>query len=162
MPPIGADDHVRGLGPEVILYLDLACPHCAAVWAGVIDLELRVCVRHFPLAAQRPRSPVLHRATEAAALQGPHFWSMWDSLMADQARQDDPHLWQRAERIGLDLQRFEADRRSEPVDERVKGDFRTGIRSGVAGTPTAFDSRGKKLGGSDEGLLDVLKAVSSG
>ena len=55
---------------------------------------------------------------------------MHDSLLADQGHLDDPHLWERAERLGLDLDRFEADRRSEAVAERVERDFRSGIRAG--------------------------------
>ena len=51
---------------------------------------------------------------------------MHDSLYADQGRLDDPHLWERCERLGLDLDRFEADRRSEAVAERVERDFRSG------------------------------------
>ena len=62
-------DHVRGDGPEAIVYLDLACPQCAAAWARIRELPLRLCVRHFPLASKRPRSPALHAAAEAAAAQ---------------------------------------------------------------------------------------------
>ncbi len=36
---------------------------------------------------------------------------MHDALFADQGRLEDPHLWDRAERLGLDLARFDADRR---------------------------------------------------
>ncbi|WP_218972739.1 hypothetical protein, partial [Aeromonas caviae] len=91
-PPPGAgdDDHVRGSGPQAIVYLDLACPRCAGTWATISALPLRLCVRHFPLAAKRPRSPALHAATEAAALQSEEaFWSFWDSLLADRAHVDD-------------------------------------------------------------------------
>ena len=61
---------------------------------------------------------------------------MHDSLLEDQGHLDDPHLWERARRLGLDLERFEADRRSDDVAERVERDFRSGIRAGVATTPT--------------------------
>jgi protein-disulfide isomerase len=139
VPPVGADEHVRGDGPEVVLYMDLACPHCAASWLRVRELPLRICVRHFPLASRRPRAPALHAATEAAAAQDEAaFWAFWDSLYADRGHQDDPHLWARAEAAGLDLDRFERDRRSAAVAERVQRDFRGGIRAGVAGTPSAF------------------------
>lgn len=139
MPPVGPGDHVRGTGPEVILYLDLACPRCAADWPAITALELTVCVRHFPLAAKRPRAPVLHAAAEAAGAQDPAaFWSFWDSIYEDHGHLDDPHLWARVERLGLDLDRFEADRRSESVAARVQGDFNGGIRAGVTGTPAAF------------------------
>ncbi len=51
---------------------------------------------------------------------------MVDSLYADRGRVDDPHLWERAERLGLDLERFEADRRSDAVAARVRRDFESG------------------------------------
>ena len=35
--------------------------------------------------------------------------------MADQAHLDDPHLWRRCEQLGIDLDRFESDRRSAHV-----------------------------------------------
>lgn len=63
---------------------------------------------------------------------------MVDSLYADRGRVDDPHLWQRAERLGLDLERFEGDRRSEAAAARVRRDFRSGIRAGVTSTPGVF------------------------
>lgn len=140
VPPVGPGDHIRGQGPEVIVYLDLACPGCARVWRDLGELSLRLCVRHFPIASKRPRAPVLHAATEAASAQGGEeaFWWIWDDLYADRGHADDPHLWARAERLGLDLHRFEADRRSNGVAGRVDRDFRSGIRAGVIGTPTAF------------------------
>jgi protein-disulfide isomerase len=139
VPPVGAGDHVRGDGPEVVLYMDLACPYCAVSWLRVRELPLRICVRHFPLASRRPRAPALHAATEAAGAQDEAaFWALWDSLYADRGHQDDPHLWARVEAAGLDLERFERDRRSAAVTERVQRDFRGGIRAGVAGTPAAF------------------------
>jgi protein-disulfide isomerase len=137
--PIADGDHVCGRGPEAIVYLDLACPHCAALWPRIRGEGLRLCVRHFPLAAKRPRSPALHAAAEAAAVQRPEaFWEMCDSVYADQGRQDDPHLWERATALGLELERFQRDRRSPAVAERVRADFESGIRAGVTATPTAF------------------------
>jgi protein-disulfide isomerase len=137
LPPIGADDHVTGHGVEAIVYADFACPYCAAGWAGLRELPLRLCFRHFPMASKHPRAPALHAAAEAAGLQGA-FWEMCDSLYADRGRVDDPHLWERAERFGLHLERFLVDSRSDPVRERIERDFVSGIRAGVTGTPTAF------------------------
>lgn len=132
-------DHVRGDGPEATVYLDLACPRCAGMWAAIADLPLRLCVRHFPIASKRPRSPALHAAAESAAAQSEDaFWSFWDSLLADRARTDDPHLWERAESLGLDLVRFELDRRSEVVEARIRLDFVSGIRAGITATPAGF------------------------
>ena len=93
--------------------------------------------RHFPVASRRPRSRPLAHAAEAAALQG-RFWEFVDSVYSDQGRLDDPHLWQRCAHLGIDLDRFEADRRSDAVAERVERDFRSGIRAGVTSTPAVF------------------------
>jgi protein-disulfide isomerase len=137
VPPVGPDDHLTGEGTEVIVYADFGCPHCAGGWGRLRELRMCLCFRHFPMASKHPRAPVLHAAAEAAAMQGA-FWEMCDSLYAERGRVDDPHLWERAERFGLDLEGFQEDRRSERVRERIERDFTTGIRGGVAGTPTAF------------------------
>jgi len=133
------DDHVRGSGPTATVYLDLACPRCAGTWAAIASLPLALCVRHFPVAGKRPRAPALHAAAEAVAAQSETaFWQFWDSLMTDRAHVDDPHLWERVEGLGLDLDRFQVDRRSEVVAERIRRDFRSGVRAGVAATPAGF------------------------
>jgi protein-disulfide isomerase len=139
VPSVGAEDHVIGSGPEAILYFDLACPHCAAAWGKVRSLSLRLCCRHFPVASKHPRAPALHAAAEAASLQRPEaFFELCDSIYADHGHQDDPHLWERAQRLGLDVDRFEDDRRSDAVAARVRHDFAGGIRAGITGTPAAF------------------------
>jgi protein-disulfide isomerase len=124
--------------------MDLACPRCAAEWLLIRALPLRLVLRHFPVASKHPRAPALHAAAEAAGAQG-CFAEMWDSLLCDQAHADDPHLWQRVRELGMDLERFEADRRSAAAEERVRRDFEGGIRAGVAGTPWAF-AAGAPLG----------------
>ena len=135
IPPVGADDHVRGEGEEgIVVYADLACPRCAAEWPRLRDGAGRLVFRHFPVASKHPRSPALHAAAEAAGRQG-RFFEMVDSLYADRGRVDDPHLWERVEQLGLDLDRFEADRRSAEVEARVRRDFESGIRAGVTSTP---------------------------
>jgi predicted DsbA family dithiol-disulfide isomerase len=40
--------------------------------------------------------------------------------------------------LGLDLERFESDRRSEAVAARVERDFRSAISAGVMKTPALF------------------------
>ncbi len=157
-PPPEEIDHVRGAGREVIVYLDLACPRCAGTWASIADLPLKLCVRHFPVTSKRPRSPALHAAAEAAACQSEGaFWGFWDSLLADRSRTDDPHLWERAGEFGLDLGRFEADRRSDAVGARIRRDFVSGVRAGVTGTPAGYVD-GEALGADLAAALVSLAA----
>jgi protein-disulfide isomerase len=121
----------------LIVYADLGCPHCAAAWLEICERPVRVVFRHFPVASKHPRAPVLHAAAEAAGMQG-RFFEMVDSLYADRGHVDDPHLWERVEALGLDLERFEADRRVDGVAARVRRDFESGIRGGVTGTPALY------------------------
>jgi protein-disulfide isomerase len=157
LPPIGPNDHVRGDGSELIVYADLACPACAEAWVWLSRLPARLCLRHFPIASKRPRAPALHAAAEAAGMQQAEaFWGIVGSIYADHGHIDDPHLWSRAETLGLDLERFEADRRSAAVTERVRADFEGGVRAGVTGTPTAF-AGGKPCNIADVREREVLE-----
>lgn len=131
---------MRGTGEALIVYADLACSHCAAAWSEICERPARIVFRHFPVASKHPRAPALHAAAEAAGKQG-KFFEMVDALYADRSRVDDPYLWERAKRFGLDLDRFEADRRSEQAEARVRRDFESGIRAGVTGTPAIFPGR---------------------
>jgi protein-disulfide isomerase len=139
VPPLTEDDHVRGPqdAPLVVLYADFTCPKCAVAAQRLQGGSLRVVFRHFALRAKHARAVPLAHAAEAAARQGA-FWAMHDALYADQGRLDDPHLWARCEALGLDLDRFEADRRSQEVADRVARDVRAALRAGATATPTAY------------------------
>ena len=155
-PEPGPGDHVRGSGPLVIEYADLECPYCAKTHLLLGQLRLRRLFRHFPVVSKHPRARVLAHAAEAAGLQG-RFWEFHDSLLEDQGQLDDPHLWRRAREYGLDLDRFERDRHSGAVSERVERDFRSAIRAGVTTTPTLFVAGRMYAGVPAEELLRRLK-----
>jgi protein-disulfide isomerase len=138
VPGIRDDDHVRGDGRLVVLYADLTCPHCAVAHERLRAEGARVVFRHLALKARHPRALALAHAAEAAAAQDA-FWAFADSTYADQGRLEDPHLWERCAQLGLDVDRFEADRRSDAVAERVRRDVRDALRAGATGTPSIFD-----------------------
>jgi protein-disulfide isomerase len=121
----------------VVVYGDYECPFCAALEVRLRTLPVRVAFRHFPVRTSHPRAQAAAHAAEAAAAQGA-FWPMHDALFDDQGRLEDPHLWARAQRLDLDVARFDADRRSDAVAQRVREDFLGGVRAGVATTPTMF------------------------
>lgn len=139
VPAPDDEDHVRGpsSAPLVILYADFECPFCAALHERLQNMTVRLAFRHFPVRSSHPRAWPAACAAEAAGLQG-RFWEMHDALFADTARLEDPHLWDRARALALDLERFDANRHGDAVRERVKRDFRSGVRAGVVTTPTAF------------------------
>lgn len=139
VPGLRPEDRIRGAGdaPLLIIYADLACPRCALAWERVRDAPLRLCLRHFALRSKHPRAVALAHAAEAAAAQGA-FWEFVEARYADQGHVDDPHLWAWAEQHGLDVGRFDADRRGEAAAERVQRDVRDAIRAGATATPTIF------------------------
>jgi 2-hydroxychromene-2-carboxylate isomerase len=81
---------------------------------------------------------------------------MHDSLFEDQARLEDPHLWRRARDLGLDVERFDSDRRSDAVAARVRDDFRGGVRAGVVTTPTLVAGGRMYAGRIDDRVLEEL------
>jgi protein-disulfide isomerase len=159
VPPPGADDHIRGPldAPLVVEYADFECPYCAALSARLRERRLRRVFRHFPVRSSHPRAWPAACAAEAAGLQG-RFWEMHDALFADQGRLEDPHLWERAQALGLELTRFDGDRRSDAVRARVKRDFLAGVRAGVVTTPTLFAGGERYAGRLDEHVLARLSA----
>ena len=144
LPGLVPDDHVRGPAdaPVALLYSDFECPYCAALAPKLHPARLRVAFRHFPVRSSHPRAWAAACAAEAAARQD-RFWEMHDLLFSDQGRLEDPHLWERAGALGLDLERFEADRRNPEIRARVERDFQAGVRGGIVTTPTLIvgDSR---------------------
>jgi protein-disulfide isomerase len=158
VPPPRPEDHQKGpdSAPLVIEYADFECPFCAALDRQLATCTLRRVFRHFPVRSSHPRAWAAACAAEAAGRQG-RFWEMHDLLFADQGRLEDPHLWERARALGLDLERFDADRRSEAIKQRVQEDFRSGVRAGVVTTPTVFAQGRKHSGRIDPELLDALE-----
>jgi protein-disulfide isomerase len=158
IPPLRADDHLTGPedGPLVIFYGDFACPYCAAAHVRLAATPARRAFRHFALRAKHPRAQALAHAVEAAALQGA-FWPFHDGLYADQGRLEDPHLWERARTLGLDVDRFDADRRTDAVAQRVARDVRDAMRAGIVTTPTLVIDGTLHAGPPAPGLLESLR-----
>ncbi len=158
-PPLGATEHIRGeqSWPTVVIYADFTCARCALAHERLREAPLRLVFRHFALAAKHPRVLALATAAEAAALQG-RFWELHDALFEDPAHTDDPHLWAHAQALGLDLERFERDRRSAGLIERVRDQTRGGIRAGVAVTPTLLADGELHAGVPDAQLIARLTA----
>lgn len=144
VPPLRPGDHVRGPAhaPLTIFYGDFACPRCAVAAEDLARRPVRVAFRHFALRAKHERAVPLALASEAAARQGA-FWAFHDALYADQGHIDDPHLWARCEALGLDVERFQRDRRDPGLQDKVREHVREALRAGATATPTLFGNGGE-------------------
>ena len=160
-------DHVRG--PEgaksILEYGDYECPYSRAAYRSIerveaqLDGKMRFAFRHFPLTRIHPHALAASLAAEAASLQG-LFWEMHDKLFHGQKALEDDDLRLYATALELDMKRFDEDRWSEPVVERIERDIRSAIASDeVFGTPTLFIDGVPHSGGYDEHtLLRVLES----
>jgi protein-disulfide isomerase len=83
---------------------------------------------------------------------------MHDLLFADQGRLEDPHLWTLARTLKLDLERFDADRRSDAVLARIRRDFESGVKGGIVTTPTVIAGGVRHAGRIDPQLLEELSS----
>jgi protein-disulfide isomerase len=139
-------DHVRGPadGRLVLEYGDYECPFSRQAFRSIERVErldpggIRFAFRHFPLTEIHPHAFAAAAAAEAAAFQGA-FWKMHDLLFHRQRALEDDDLRSYAGELGLDVDRFERDRRGREAVARVTRDVASGDASGeVFGTPTLF------------------------
>ena len=145
-PPVSNEDHVAG--PEdapvtLVEYGDYECPHCGRAYPIVRQIQkamgpdLRFAFRNFPLREIHPHAERAAEAAEAAGAQG-EFWGMHDRLFTNQGALEDADLVGYAATLGLDVDRVARELDSGLHAEKVRRDFRSGVRSGVNGTPTFF------------------------
>ena len=165
-PPVAERDHSQGppsARVTLVEFGDYQCPYCGAAYPvvkrlqGSFDGELRFIFRNFPLTEAHPFAMIAAEAAEAAALQG-KFWEMHDLLFENQAQLGPDAITGWARELGLDLEKFGTAIRQGEVSRRIKEDRRSGITSGVNGTPCFFINGARFDGpGSFDALRDALK-----
>ena len=147
-PPVSDRDHAQGpahANVTLVEYGDYECPYCGSAYTIVKQLQeqmgtqLRFVFRNFPLSEAHPHA--LHAAIAAEAV-GAHgedeFWQMHDTLYENQDALEDEDLVGYAEAIGVPGAEVINAFSGGEIADRVRADFRSGIRSGVNGTPTFF------------------------
>lgn len=123
--------------PLITVHADLSCPDCALALDRLSRIAVRIDLRHFVLRSRGEPARRAAEAAEAAGRQGA-FWPFARGLVMDQGRQDPPHLWALAESLGLDVARFDVDRRSESVKPRIARETRAAMVGGATGVPAVF------------------------
>ena len=143
---VSAVDHT--LGPAhapvtMVEYGDFECPSCKQAAPAVKLLldrfagRIRFVYRHFPQEEVHPHA--LHAAQDAEAAGGQgKFWQMHDLLFDNQRHLKLPQLRSYAERLELDLARYDFEMDDEVYLQRVREQVDSGIQSGVRATPTFF------------------------
>jgi protein-disulfide isomerase len=167
-PQVTNDDHV--LGPAgapvtVIEYGDYECPYCRGAARDVhrlLDLHpgmIRFVFRNFPIPQLHPHAEQAAEAAEAAAGQG-KFWAMYELLLRPSSHLDVDSLLGYAERVGLDVGRFQSEVTGNVYAARIERDVLEGMRNGVNATPK-FYVDGERIDGKFplEGLAGAVRSA---
>src|SRR5918996_501475 len=136
-------DHIRGQvnAPITIVeYGDYECPYTGMAYPIVkeiirhFDEKIYFVFRNFPLNDIHPHA---QHAAEAAAAQD-KFWQMHDYLFEHQKALDDRHLLEYAQKLGLDVEKVRKEMSGHIYAPLINKSLKSGIDSGVEGTPTFF------------------------
>ena len=144
--PVDATDHL--IGPAhapvtVVEYGDFECPNCKQALPAVKLLlsrfreRIRFAYRHFPLEEVHPHALHAAEAAESAGAQG-KFWPMHDLLFEQQPQLKLKQLRGLAERLQLDMARYDAEMADHIYLQRIRGHMGSGRASGARATPTFF------------------------
>ena len=130
-------------------FADFQCGACAATHPVMKEIQsiygsrIRFVFRNFPLdIPAHDKAYEAATAAEAAGMQG-KFWAMQDQLFQNQQawsmNPDYRKLWSDyADRIGLDVQRFQSDLAGLATKTRVDQDRARGRALSVGSTPSIF------------------------
>lgn len=163
--PVTNKDHILGnpKAPVTLLeYGDFECPNCGEAFPivkAVLSLEndkVKLAFRHFPLSQLHSHALPAAFAAEAAGLQN-KFWEMHNLLFINQDKLSDKDLLKYAEKLNLNLKKFNDDVNSVLIKEQVHEDFLNGVKSGVNATPTFFIN-GERFDGAYE-LNELTSAI---
>jgi protein-disulfide isomerase len=168
---VSGRDHAQGSeeAPVTLVeYGDYECPHCGRAYPIIKNIQkqlgdnLRFVFRNFPITRVHPHAQIAAEAAEAAGAQN-KFWEMHDMLYEHQGALEKADLSEYALDLRLDMVRFESEMASHTYNERVREDFKSGIRSGVNGTPTFYINGGRYDGSWDEEVLltNIIQQIKS-
>ncbi|WP_303720863.1 thioredoxin domain-containing protein [Malonomonas rubra] len=135
------------LGPAdapvtIVIFDDFECPYCAKALPLVKEVvnayqeQVKLVFKHFPLAMHR-NARAAAVASIAAEEQG-KFWPLHDLLFANYSKLSPQKITELAKQAGLDMERFEKDRKDPRLQQKITEDQREGQQIGVRGTPTIF------------------------
>jgi protein-disulfide isomerase len=144
--PVSPTDHAEGPGHAkvtLVEYGDFECPTCGQAYHAVEMLRkhfagrMRFVFRNYPLRDAHPHAELAAEAAEAAGGQG-RFWSMYALLFENQLHLKPNNLRHYAEKLELDLARYDFEMQDHVYLQRVQEHIRSGMDSGIRGTPAFF------------------------
>ena len=115
---------------------------------------MRIVFKHMPLSFHS-KAPAAHAAAEAALMQD-KFWEMHDLIFENQRDLSTATFEKYAKQIGLDIEQYKKDLKSEALKKRIADDTSQARKLGATGTP-AFFINGRFLSGAQP--IDSFKRL---
>ena len=148
-------------------FADFQCPSCGATHPVMKQIQsmfgprIKFIYRQFPL-PMHDKSYDASTAAEAAGLQG-KFWDMYNLLFTNQQQwSNDPNYKQTfkgyAEKIGLDVDKWETDMVGMAARGRVQADMDRGKALQIGSTPTIYIN-GKAVPYPDMNVATMQKLI---
>lgn len=147
------------LGPQTAAvtieeFADYQCPTCATVHTKMKEINalyngrVKFVYRSFPLTQIHKNAYEAAVSAEAAGMQG-KYWAMQDQLFTNQQAWSNSNEARKmfeeyAQKIGLDIAKFQTDVAGLPAKTRVDADLARGRSANISGTPTVYINN-KKL-----------------
>ncbi|MBD2345523.1 DsbA family protein [Anabaena subtropica] len=122
----------------VIEFSDFQCPYCAEAHKTLKQLlakhqgELTLVYKHLPLIPIHDQAMPAAKAAWAANQQG-KFWEYHDALFTNQKRLGEALYLETANKLNLDLEKFNSDRRL--ADSAISQDIQLAQKLAISGTP---------------------------
>jgi protein-disulfide isomerase len=98
--------------------------------------DVNFVFKNYPL-PMHPNADPAARSVLAAGKQG-KFWEMHDELFKNFRTLSPETIKGTAEKIGLDVKKFEADMNSDEIKQQVQREMKEGQNAMVRGTPSFF------------------------
>ena len=117
--------------------------------------EVRFVYKQFPLEQIHQNAMNASKASVAAGNQG-KFWEMHDELFKISRDLSMGEIRKKAEAIGLDMKKFDADMASPETEKTVRADLDVGRIVEVTGTPTMFINGKRVMNRSLEGMKAMI------
>lgn len=152
---------------KLIVFSDFQCPFSKRGADTVMALKakygdnLMFVYKNLPLPFHPEAMPAAKSAL-AAARQG-KFYEFHDKLFANQDKLGEPLYVQIAKEVGLNIEKFNADRNSKEIEDQIKADLAQANSLGFNGTP-GFALNGVKILGAypQEHFEKVISALNLG
>jgi protein-disulfide isomerase len=144
----------------IVEFTDFQCPYCARITPVLNQVleknqgKVKLVYMAFPLSTH----PFARKAAGAAFAAGKQgkFWEYHDLLFQNYNRLNDQVIQELAQKLGLDMQKFNKDMNDPQISQEINRDYQEGRKAGVKGTPSIFVNGVMVANTSPEGLQAAI------